>query len=104
MITDSFATWMWASSGGTYTYSFTVYCGRRNTTAYISLSKVRGNEARAYIKSYCYYASSDQILCPVSDGEGESVANLIYNAYSITFEVKVVNSFGYGSILLLFHN
>jgi hypothetical protein len=102
MIDDVFATWMWAS--GSHTSSFTLYPGGRDTTAQISLSKVSGDStASAYISETCSQVSSDVIACGVPDGEGESVANYVGNAVSITFELRVDDSFAYAPILLLFH-
>jgi hypothetical protein len=103
MITDVFATWMWAN--GSFTYSYTVYPGNRNIAAYIALSKIDGNsKARAYIGEYCYQQSSDQVFCAVSGGDGDSVQNFIPNALSVTFELLVDNTFAYAPILIFFHN
>lgn len=102
MITDIFATWI--QGRGSYTQSLRVYCGYRDVTAHICLSKVSGDStASAYISDYCY-GGGDVLYCPIPGGEGGSVQNFIPGAFSVTFALRLDDSFAYAPILLFFHN
>src|SRR2546428_1571448 len=97
---------MWAISSGTFSWTATVGIPTRTVTAQASLARVDGRgSAKAFIRSYCYQHSSDQVLCPVSpDADSADSVVDIYNAISVTFEVQVRDAYAYATGLVFFHS
>jgi hypothetical protein len=98
---------MWANNTS---HTFSVYTGGRTVTAQISLARIQtaaSRRVRAFIRSYCYYSSSDVVLCPFNpdtDNESTTVSAIkISRATHITFELQAPNSFAYAVIMVFFH-
>jgi hypothetical protein len=106
VITDIFDTWIWATNTS---HTLTVYTGGRTVTAQISLSRVQSafSGVRAFIRSYCYWAGSDVVLCAVNpnsdDVQATRSAMKISAAQNVTFELQAPNSFAYAVIMVSFH-
>jgi len=109
--------WFWAwVRNGTHSSTITVRIPNRRVTAQASLSRVSWDSegkpryAKAFIRTYCYYHSSDQRLCPYySNPDSAPSVVTINNASSITFEIRVRASsggaemYGYGTGMVFVH-